>query len=223
MHMVPHECKEGMTVYLLGTDRKGKVLVNNGGEAPNGWPMAMVEWSDGTMQKVTIRSLQSEANYLASKPAPSPPQTIGSLIKEKLEDKTLTGMPVFVAGDKVYLRPVPPNTVRSLTELDSGEVLAGVPGKSGMFLVEWKGGRIEKLMAERLMGEVEAQQLSQSLEEEFDKVEEAVLKKMTKAAALIREANALAEKAGLELYELNDGGLLDAMENAGWRTSSMSC
>lgn len=222
--MQPYECTEGSTVYLIGNNRKGKVLSNTGGEAGNGWPVVLVAWTNGDIQKVTIRSLMSEKEYLkGQETVKSEAQTIGSLIKEKLEEKSQASGVLLGAGDKVYLKPDSTKGIHSLTELDSGEVLAGVPGKDGMLLVEWRGGRIEKLMANRLMGEEEATQLCESLEEEFDKVEEAVSKKLAKAAALVREANALAEGSGLDLYEMNDGGLLDAMENAGWRTSSMSC
>lgn len=174
----------------------------------------MVEWSDGQMQKVTIRSLVSEADYLAKNP-PKPAQTVASLIKEKLEEKEQMSDGAFAIGEKIYLRPEH-SIVRSMESLDQGEVMAEVKGHPGMFLVEWKGGRIEKLMASLLMGEEEAEQLCAGLAEAFDKVEEAVVKKLAKAAALVREANALATKAGLELINLDDGGLVSAMRDADW-------
>jgi hypothetical protein len=63
------------------------------------------------------------------------------------------------------------------------------------------------------------------LEKEWAETEKLVKVKMEKAAALIKGAIKIAKKHNLELNELYDGvkPLLDAMEEAGWQTSSLMC
>jgi hypothetical protein len=64
------------------------------------------------------------------------------------------------------------------------------------------------------------------LDAEFKVYEKAVLAKMKEAGKLIREANKLSKKAGVEsLNDMYDSTypLFNAMDAAGWRTSSLGC
>lgn len=64
------------------------------------------------------------------------------------------------------------------------------------------------------------------LEEEFEVYAEQISEKMEAAAKLIREANKIAKKAGVEnlndMYEATSA-LYSAMDDAGWNTSSFGC
>jgi len=65
-----------------------------------------------------------------------------------------------------------------------------------------------------------------SIEQDFKKVSKEIKEKMKEAGKLVKEANDLAVKARLgnlaALYEAS-GPLVDAMDNAGWRSSSWGC
>ena len=101
-----------------------------------------------------------------------------------------------------------------------------------MVIVEWDNGLLEKVNLSSLITEAEGIAQDARIREEQDRleadwaqVESLVTEKLNAAAALINEANALASKAGKELHEMWDSTshLMDAMDDAGWRTSSMSC
>ena len=64
------------------------------------------------------------------------------------------------------------------------------------------------------------------LDAEFKVYEKEILAKMKEAGKLIREANKLSKKAGMEsLNDMYDSTypLFNAMDAAGWRTSSLGC
>jgi hypothetical protein len=65
-----------------------------------------------------------------------------------------------------------------------------------------------------------------SIEQEFKNVSKEIKEKMKEAGKLVKEANALAKKASLgplaNLYDASSP-LVDAMDNAGWRSSSWGC
>lgn len=65
------------------------------------------------------------------------------------------------------------------------------------------------------------------LEKEFKEVEKTIKEKMKEAAALVKEANKMAKAAGVRhLADMQYGAcspLVDAMDNAGWRSSSWGC
>jgi hypothetical protein len=64
------------------------------------------------------------------------------------------------------------------------------------------------------------------MEKEFKAVQKQVKEKMKAAAALIKEAGKMADKAGLpslaNMYDVSSP-LVDAMDNNGWRSSSWGC
>lgn len=65
-----------------------------------------------------------------------------------------------------------------------------------------------------------------SIEQDFKKVSKEIEAKMKEAGKVVKEANALAVKARLgNLAALYDASspLVDAMDNAGWRSSSWGC
>jgi hypothetical protein len=63
------------------------------------------------------------------------------------------------------------------------------------------------------------------LEEEFNEISDALAEKMKKAGKIIVEAAKLAKQNGLELREMYDAyrPLYNAMDQAGWNTSSFNC
>jgi len=63
------------------------------------------------------------------------------------------------------------------------------------------------------------------LEEEFNEIVDALTTKMEEAGKFIKEAAKLAKEHGFELNEMSDVyyPLYNAMDKAGWNTSSFSC
>jgi hypothetical protein len=76
-----------------------------------------------------------------------------------------------------------------------------------------------------LMLEADAKSALNDLEDAFNKLQDELKVKIVEAANLIKEAGDIAEEHGEELAEMHDATdpLLSAMDNAGWRTSSLSC
>ena len=83
----------------------------------------------------------------------------------------------------------------------------------------------ENILIEQLIREEEADKILSVLEAEFKVWADPVAEKLKEAGKLIKEADALATKNGRELTEMYDvlGELTSAMEEIGWRTSSLSC
>lgn len=96
--------------------------------------------------------------------------------------------------------------------------------------VKWDATYLNPSPSEVLVSDIDLEEKVQAkatkLEEEFAAYEKQVVAKMKEAGKLIREANKLAKKAGLDglndMYEAT-GPLYDAMDDAGWRTSSFNC
>jgi len=79
--------------------------------------------------------------------------------------------------------------------------------------------------AKDFLPEKELKKKYSHLEKEFRTMEKAVKAKVKKAAVIIREANKMTKEHGKTLSELWDvrRPLYDAMDNAGWHTSSFDC
>ncbi len=90
----------------------------------------------------------------------------------------------------------------------------------------WYRPNPQEVLTENLMLEDEGNKKYALLEEEFTKYEIQINQKMQEAAALICEANVLAEQAGAgslqELWE-STRPLKSAMDSSGWNTSSFNC
>jgi hypothetical protein len=95
--------------------------------------------------------------------------------------------------------------------------------------IEWDNGALEKV-------NVDDVEVSLTVEQEFELLQNDVNSKLNEAAKLIREASNLAESKGLNLRSIDDDRpnctydylfaqevLEDAMDGAGWNTSSWNC
>jgi len=101
-----------------------------------------------------------------------------------------------------------------------------------VIIVEWDSGTLQKVTLRSLLTETEGiaqdtriREEQERLETEWARAETLVTEKLNAAATLIREANDLASGAGKELYEMYESTsrLMGALDDAGWRTSSLSC
>jgi hypothetical protein len=99
-------------------------------------------------------------------------------------------------------------------------------------IVEWDGGALQKVTLRSIITEAEGKLQDKQikdeqdrLEQEFDKVQDTIRLKIRLAAASIKEAAALANKAGTDLRDMYEdvGPLMDALDDAGWNPSSFSC
>jgi hypothetical protein len=94
-------------------------------------------------------------------------------------------------------------------------------------IVEWDNGKIIKLNNNSLVSAQEAQQKKSQFEEEFQAYQDELNDKINQATKLIKEANQLARKNGLDLshFDLSNISekLIDAIEECGWNTSSWQC
>lgn len=79
--------------------------------------------------------------------------------------------------------------------------------------------------AEELISEKEADKILSNLEKEYEAWAGPIRKKMEEAAKLLEQAGKMADKQGRELAEMHDivSPLISAMDDLGWRTSSLSC
>lgn len=99
----------------------------------------------------------------------------------------------------------------------------------GKITVKWDGayGRSEVLEAKDLMTEEAGKARYSELEAEFAVIEKQIAAKVKEVAKGIREADKLARKTGRPLsqmgYDIIYRDLYDAMDSAGWRTSSFGC
>jgi hypothetical protein len=78
---------------------------------------------------------------------------------------------------------------------------------------------------DELITEVEADKILSKLEREYEVWAGPIRKKDGKAAKLLQEVGELADEQNRELIEMHDvvGPLIHAMDELGWRTSSLSC
>lgn len=91
---------------------------------------------------------------------------------------------------------------------------------------DWMQGYVSKEpYADDLMSEAEANTLWSKLEAEFREVEDRVKSHLEVAAQAINDADKLATGANLNLNDMWKARalLFDAMDNAGWSTSSLNC
>lgn len=79
--------------------------------------------------------------------------------------------------------------------------------------------------ADELITEDKADKILAELEKEFERWAGPIRKKMEQAARCLNEARELADKQGKDLSEMHEivGPLISAMDDCGWRTSSLSC
>lgn len=98
----------------------------------------------------------------------------------------------------------------------------------GRVMVQWDDRMARKstpIDPQNLISELEMQKKYSELELAFHKVERDVRDKMTEASQLILDAQKIAKMAGFDLQELSDATSLleNAMDEAGWQTSSWHC
>lgn len=116
--------------------------------------------------------------------------------------------------------------------INGGEVLAP-PTKDALtgnpkVYVKWDGKwykpNPEEVEVSKLMTQEESDAQYSKLEKEFEELESEIEIKLAEAGRLILEANAIADRGGVQLSELEAiGPLYQAMDACGWSTSSLSC
>lgn len=93
--------------------------------------------------------------------------------------------------------------------------------------IDTKKGRIYRstIRLSHLLPAAELAAKESKLEVEFKKTSKEIRSKLKEAAKIIGEAQKLAKKQGHNLSDMYDayGPLYNAMDNAGWRTSSFGC
>ena len=79
--------------------------------------------------------------------------------------------------------------------------------------------------ADDLISEAEGDKILAKLEKDFEKWAGPIRKKIELAAKYLSEAGELANKQNKDLSEMHEivGPLIGAMDDLGWRTSSLSC
>lgn len=101
--------------------------------------------------------------------------------------------------------------------------------ENGKVLVRWDGSYRKpnpgKHNADELITEVAADEILSKLEAEFEAWAGPIREKLEQAGALLKEAGELADKHGRDLTEMWDltSPLTSAMDEVGWRTSSLTC
>lgn len=200
---------KGMVVYKRGTDKRGVVTsVDYTGN------QLTVRWDEGGNQLLHVSSLMSEKLYLEQ------------LTEQRMKQMALKHEQATV-GATVY-------RVAKSPSLQRGQIIAPLDNTHGnnLVVVEWDGGHIQKMQLNLLLSEAdgvaENQRLTEEkerLEREFQQVQSECATKLQQAARLVREASTLARSKGQDLQEMSDAtyDLENAMESAGWRTSSWHC
>lgn len=101
--------------------------------------------------------------------------------------------------------------------------------KDGKLTCKWDGSwttpNPSKHDASELMAEEEANKILSKLEKEYEAWAGPIRKKIEAAAKLLSEAGELAAEQERDLSEMHEvvGPLISAMDDIGWRTSSLSC
>ena len=90
---------------------------------------------------------------------------------------------------------------------------------------KWIEPRTSTIEVKNLISEEEANQILSKLEAEYESWAGPIREKLKAAGALLIEANDLALAKKRDLTEMHDlvGELTSAMDDIGWRTSSLSC
>jgi hypothetical protein len=83
----------------------------------------------------------------------------------------------------------------------------------------------DKIDVKDLLPEKDMKEKYSQLEKDFKQLEKDIKAKLKEAAKLIKEAQKLADKQGQTVADMYDAysPLYDAMDAAGWRTSSFGC
>ena len=127
----------------------------------------------------------------------------------------------FIEGDHRYV--------------DYGTVKSNDPKKPNNVMVEFDQSaysisakmppEIKSISIKYLEFEVDAKRMSSELEKEFQEIEKIIEVKMSMVSSLIKEAELIAQSKGFVLQDCYSGTrpLMDALESAGWRTSSLGC
>jgi hypothetical protein len=102
--------------------------------------------------------------------------------------------------------------------LSSGEVMINWDSS-------WKNSNNKPVAQDELMLESDIEKEFSKLENQFKLVQKQIKIKMKEAGKLITEANKLAKKTGNNLQKMYDAvqPLENAMDKAGWNTSSWGC
>lgn len=135
------------------------------------------------------------------------------------EEKDWYGSPTSRVEKIVYNEDVDPDYGLITDILSNGKVM-----------VKWDNEYLNKeeqkaVDPEHLDLEENVQKLYSKLEVEFNMVEKQVKEKLREASKLILDAQKLAKKTGHKVAEMYDAvsPLENAMDAAGWRTSSWNC
>lgn len=102
-------------------------------------------------------------------------------------------------------------------------------GEDGKYSVKWDDSwvtpNLGKHDASELINEDEADKILSKLEKEFEEWAGPIREKMEAAATLLEEAAKMASKKKRDLTEMHEltAPLINAMDDIGWRTSSLSC
>lgn len=137
---------------------------------------------------------------------------------------------VFNVGDRVARQ-----VLNRRSSLRGGSVVARGCEEHDTYIVRWdknkfpsygsKKQEVEEVDVADLTIETDAKAKVKQLDADFDVLEEKIKGKLQQAAELIGEAEAMADANGEMLSELHEATypLMNALDNAGWATSSLSC
>lgn len=137
--------------------------------------------------------------------------TIGTRVAYKL-DSDETGQDLYLTAGAVDSEP---------TKNGDGKLVVSVKWDDS-----WRNPNPELVLVSDLALEKDVKKQASALEKEFRSYEKLVEAKLKEAAKLIKEADKLAKKAGVEgLHQMYESTypLENAMDAAGWNTSSWSC
>jgi hypothetical protein len=139
-------------------------------------------------------------------------------------------MKTFEKGARVVL--VAESNLTTHNEYEDDDCTRGVVksvDKDGKLTVKWDSSwrttNPSKHDASELMAEEEANKILDKLEAEYEVWAGPIREKIKEAAKLLAEADKLANKQKRDLTEMHEivGPLIGAMDDVGWRTSSLSC
>lgn len=114
-------------------------------------------------------------------------------------------------------------------DVTRGAVVSLIDAASDKVKVKWDSQWIEPrtstIAIKNLMSEKKANQILSKLEAEYESWAGPIREKLKAAGELLREAAQLAQAKKRDLTEMHDlvGELTEAMDDIGWRTSSLSC
>lgn len=126
----------------------------------------------------------------------------------------------FKVGDSVVDKPTLDNRL-DWEDTRSGKVVDII---SDTLVIEWANKMTTKRKANTIVLASEAQPMIDKLNTEFNTLLVVLREKMELAAATIEEAQTVATARGQNLRSIYEATrpLYNAMDNAGWRTSSLS-